>query len=309
MTAKNGAHAPTGSACPEKVEILFRGALQGVYGTLDWLPLADGSIHRFHVPGDRQGSRNGWYVLFADGVAAGAFGSWKVDQVHHWSSRGEVTAVEAEQMRQRVEQARRQREAERHQRQQQATEQAQHWWGNARRADPGHPYLVAKQIRPHGLRQRGGELLVPLYLDGVLVNLQRIGADGSKRFLRGGRVSGCYSTLGGISPGGRLYLCEGWATGASIHESTGDPVACAMNAGNLLPAGQVLKRRYPVAELIVAGDDDRLTEGNPGRSAANAAAVALAAQVVFPAWPADAPPHLTDFNDLAVWRASCNEPA
>ncbi|MDT4857115.1 hypothetical protein FQZ97_915290 [compost metagenome] len=82
-----------------------------------------------------------------------------------------------------------------------------------------------------------------------------------------------------------------------------------MNAGNLLPAGKALRLRYPDVELVVAGDDDRMTDGNPGRSAANAAAVALAGQVVFPVWPEGAPPHLTDFNDLAVWRTACNEPA
>ena len=283
--------------------ILFREALQGTYGALDWLPLADGAIHRFHVPGDRQGSHNGWYVLFADGVAAGAFGSWKAGEVHHWSSRGEVSAIEAEQMRQRIEQAKRQREAEQHQRQQQASEYAGWPWENARRADPSHPYLQAKQVRSYGLRQHRDELLVPLYLDGVLVNLQRIGADGGKRFLRGGRITGCYSTLGSISPGRRLYVCEGWATGASIHESSGSPVACAMNAGNLKPVALALRAKYgDLVELVIAGDDDRQTLGNPGRTAAMAAALAAGALVTFPDWPADAPPSLTDFNDLARWR-------
>lgn len=34
----------------------FRRALESVFGRLDWLPVADGHIHRFHVPGDRSGS-------------------------------------------------------------------------------------------------------------------------------------------------------------------------------------------------------------------------------------------------------------
>ena len=303
MTIKNGAIAPTGSACLEKVETLFREALQGAYGVLDWLPLADGAIHRFHVPGDRQGSCNGWYVLFADGVAAGAFGSWKAGDAHHWSSRGEVSATDVEQLRQRIDQARQQREAEQRQRQQQASEYAGWRWNNARRADPAHPYLQAKRIRSYGLRQHRDELLVPLYLDGALVNLQRIGADGGKRFLRGGRITGCYSPLGSITPGRRLYVCEGWATGASIHESSGSPVACAMNAGNLKPVAMALRAKYgDLVELVIAGDDDRQTLGNPGRTAAMATALAAGALVTFPDWPADAPPSLTDFNDLARWR-------
>jgi putative DNA primase/helicase len=303
MTMKNGANAPMASLGLEKVEQAFRGALQAVYGTLNWLPLADGVIHRFHVPGDRAGSVNGWYILFGDGTPAGAFGSWKTGEAHHWNGGGKVSSDGVNQIRERIEQARRQREAEQHQRQQQAAELSHRWWNSARRALPSHPYLQAKLVRSYGLRQRHGELLVPLYLDGVLANLQRIGASGSKRFLRGGRITGCYSPLGSIAPGQQLYICEGWATGASIHENTGSPVACAMNAGNLKPVALALRAKYgDLVELVIAGDDDRQTPGNPGRTAAVAAALAAGALVTFPDWPDNAPPSLSDFNDLARWR-------
>ncbi len=55
--------------------------------------------------------------------------------------------------------------------------------------------------------------------------------------------------LGVIASGQPLYLCEGWATGATLHAETGHPVACAMNAGNLLEAGRHLQRRHPEAVL------------------------------------------------------------
>ncbi|MGK8435915.1 toprim domain-containing protein [Ectopseudomonas hydrolytica] len=304
MIRKNGASAPTASLGLEKVEIAFRNALQEAFGRLDWLPLADGEIHRFHVPGDRAGSMNGWYVLYPDGIASGCFGSWKAGSSHTWSIREPASPLEAEQMRQRIEQTRRQREAEQHQRQQAAAERASRLWRDARRADPDHPYLVAKQVRPHALRQRGSELLVPLYHAGRLVNLQRIGPDGKKRFLPGGQVKGCYSPLGCIEPGQKLYICEGWATGATLHQHSGCAVACAMNAGNLLSVTQALRAKYPATDLVIAGDDDRQTEGNPGRTAAVAAAVAVGALVTFPAWPLGAPETLTDFNDLANWEAA-----
>jgi len=280
--------------------ILFRDALQTVYGPLDWLPVPDGDIHRFRVPDDKPGTLNGWYVLYLDGIASGAFGSWKAGGTHTWSSREPHNNREAEQVRQRIEQARRQREAEQHKRQLKAANLAQRWWRDARRADPGHAYLIAKGVRPHGLRQRGDELLVPLYAGGVLVNLQRIALDGGKRFLFGGRIKGTYAPLGRITPGKPLCVCEGWATGATLHES-GYTVACAMNAGNLKPVALALRAEYHTTEIIIAGDDDRLTEGNPGRTAANAAAAAVGGLVTFPEWPADAPLTLTDFNDLAAW--------
>lgn len=282
--------------------ILFRDALQSAYGPLDWLPLGDGDIHRFHVPGDKPSTLNGWYCLFADGITSGAFGSWKTGGTHTWCSREPMDAREAEQVRQRIEQARRQREAEQQRRQLKAADLAQRWWRDARRADPEHPYLVTKQVRPHALRQRGDELLVPLYVAGELVNLQRIAWDGSKRFLYGGRIKGAYSTLGRISPGTAICVCEGWATGATLHQDGGYTVACAMNAGNLKAVATALRVRYPYVEIIITGDDDRTTDGNPGRVAANAAALACRGLVTFPEWPAEAPPSLSDFNDLANWR-------
>lgn len=281
--------------------ILFREALQSVYGPLDWLPVPDGAIHRFRVPDDKPGTLNGWYVLYLDGIASGAFGSWKSGGASTWCIREPVDAHEAEQVRQRVEQARRQREAEQQRRQLKAANLAQRWWRDARRADPDHPYLITKGVRSHSLRQRRDELLVPLYSGGVLVNLQRIAPDGSKRFLFGGRIKGAYSPQGRITPGKPLCICEGWATGATLHES-GYTVACAMNAGNLKPVALALRAEYHTTEIIIAGDDDRRTEGNPGRTAANTAAAAVGGQVAFPEWPEGAPDDLTDFNDLANWK-------
>ena len=280
----------------------FRDALQMVYGPLDWLPEPDGQLHRFHVPGDRAGSNNGWYILHLGGVAVGIYGSWKDGGSHRWSSRAPADYREAEQLRQRIEQARRQREAEQHRRQQAAAEYANRLWRDARRADPGHPYLIAKGARPYALRQRGDVLLVPLTGGDHLVNLQRIKADGSKRFLFGGMVKGCYSSLGVITPGAPLYVCEGWATAATIHAETGAAVAAAMNAGNLLAVGQRLQRQHPDAVLIVAGDDDRQTEGNPGKTAATKAAATLGCGLVLPPWSGAEPLTLSDFNDLRQWR-------
>ncbi len=294
-------YAPASSQSPE---LSFLEAMRSTFGNLGFVPAADSILHRFHVPGDKSGTLNGWYVLFADGIASGHFGSWKVGVVHHWSSREPVDHLEAQLVRQCIEQTRRQREAEQQQRNQAAAEYANRLWRDARRADAGHPYLTAKGCRPYDLRQIGDVLLVPLYHKGELVNLQRIGGDGSKRFLSGGRVKGCYSPLGIITADQPLYLCEGWATGATLYAETGSAVACAMNSGNLLETGRHLQRRHPEAVLIVAGDDDRQTEGNPGKAAAVKAASTLGCGLILPPWTGVEPLILSDFNDLANWRAA-----
>jgi putative DNA primase/helicase len=283
--------------------MMFLDKLAATFGPLDFVPVADGKPHRFHVPGDRSRTLNGWYVLHMDGNPCGLFGSWKDSgNWHKWSSRQPADRLEALLISQRIEQARHQHEAEQHQRQSRAAEYAARLWRDARRADPAHPYLSQKGCQPHTLRQHGDVLLVPLTRDGQLVNLQRIKPDGDKRFLFGGMVTGVCSVLGIITSGKPLYLCEGWATGATIHERTRAAVACAMNAGNLLAAGKRLQHQNPDAVLIVAGDDDRMTLGNPGRTYATKAAVQLSCGLVFPDWPAHAPLTLTDFNDLRQWR-------
>lgn len=285
--------------------ILFRDSMQSVIGKIDFVPEGDGQIHRFHVPGDKPGTLNGVYCLHVDAIASGWYGTWKDGgHWHTWSARKPADSLQAELIRKRNEQAKRQHEVERRQRNQAAAEYANRLWCDARRADPGHPYLIAKGCRPYNLRQKGNVLLVPLTLNGQLVNVQRIHPDGSKRFLSGGRVKGCYSPLGIITADQPLYLCEGWATGATLHAETGHPVACAMNCGNLLEVGRHLQRRHPSAVLIFAADDDRQTEGNPGKTAATAAAAALGCGLILPPWPADAPMTLTDFNDLRHWQES-----
>jgi putative DNA primase/helicase len=280
----------------------FWNAMQAVFGRAVPLPLPDGRFHRFYVSGDHPGSLNGWYVLHLDGIASGSFGSWKLGATHKWRCRMPANPVEAKLIAQRTEQARRQREVEQHRRQQTAAEYARDLVSDAGPAAPNHPYLVAKGVKPHNLRQRGELLLVQLYFNGKLVNLQQISPNGSKRFLSGGMVKGCYSPLGIIKPGQPLYICEGWATAATIYEEIGAAVACAMTASNLQAVGEYLHRRYPEAVPIFAGDDDRLTSGNPGRTAAIRAAEALGCGLVLPPWPDDAPQNLSDFNDLRQWR-------
>ncbi|RRV11019.1 topoisomerase [Stutzerimonas xanthomarina] len=287
--------------------MLFREAMAATFGPLDFLPIPDGQIHRFRVPGDRAGSRNGAYALYLDGIASGWFGSWKDGGWQPWSSRKPADHLEADMIAKRIEQARRQREAEQRQRQQVAAAEAVGLWAVAEPADPDHPYLARKGCHPHALRQLGDVLLVPLYLGRQLVNLQRIHLDGTKkRFLPGGQVTGCYSPLGRLEEGQRIFVCEGWATGATIHEYNGAAVACAMYATNLFAVGDRLRLAYPDNPLVMAGDDDRETEaegkGNPGRTAATKAAAVLGCELVFPNWSGDEPLELSDFNDLRQWR-------
>ena len=136
-----------------------------------------------------------------------------------------------------------------------AKQQALAMWQHATLANQEHSYLVKKQVLAYGLRQsKSGNLLVPVCFSGEIVNLQQITHYGKKLFLTGGQVKGCYSPIGRVVTGQRLYICEGWATGATLHQHTGNAVACALNAGNLKAVALALRARYgDTVEIVIAG--------------------------------------------------------
>ncbi len=261
----------------------------------------DGELHRFHVEGDRRGTLNGWYCLHTDGRAAGIFGSWKTGFRSTWAADGKrLNDTEHEAFAEQIRAARTKVQAERRAEHEARATEARAIWTAAVPANPTHPYLLAKGVQAHGLRQAGAALVVPLFdMHGLLWNVQRILPAGDKRF-RPGRAGGLYSPIGDLTNPTLLLICEGWATGATLHEESGHPVLCAMNAGNLLPVAKAARDSWPDADLLICADNDRKTEGNPGLTAATAAAKETGARLAVPEFPEDAIG--SDFNDLANLR-------
>jgi hypothetical protein len=76
--------------------------------------------------------------------------------------------------------------------QREAAVYAQQLLDQASSADPAHPYLVRKRIAPEQLSQWQGALLVPMFdAEGAIWNIQRIAADGRKRFSTAGGRPDC----------------------------------------------------------------------------------------------------------------------
>lgn len=264
---------------------------------------ADGALHRFSPTG-RRGDMAAWYVLHADGIPAGVFGCWRSGLVQTWCAKADsaMTPSERDAMRQRVRDAKAQRDAEHQQRQHLAREAAQARWAAAGAVAhaQAHAYLLTKGVQAYGLRIEGdvgtGQLLVPMRdTTGTMHSLQTIAATGTKRFLAGGRVHGCYHAVGQV--GAALVICEGYATAASVHMATGLAVAAAFSASNVPNVARALRQKYPGLPLVLAGDDDYATEGNPGLTVARHAAMAVGGSVVLPQFPGRRA-GATDFNDL-----------
>ncbi len=252
----------------------------------------DGKLHRFHVEGDRPGSKNGAYVLYGDGLSAGWFGCWKRQISETWCAKADqqMTAVERAEFARRMNEARKARETEEQARQAESRNRAAAIWQAAPSAPGDHPYLVKKSVKSHGLRLHKGLLIIPLHdSNGSLHSLQFIDDDGNKRFLSGGRKKGCYFALG--SPVESLCIVEGYATAASIYESTGFPVAVAFDAGNLMAVALALRAKFLEIKITLCADNDAATPGNPGLTKARQAAAAVGAYLAVP-------PCVGDFNDF-----------
>jgi putative DNA primase/helicase len=222
------------------------------------------------------------------------------DPVCHWCAKTDTAMTQAERDTQQAQQRamKAQREADKAAAQQSAATDAAQRLAAATPCTQ-HPYLTTKGVQAHGVKvDAGGALIVPMRdTAGQLHSLQTIQPDGDKRFLFGGRVNGCYHSIGKKSVD-VLIMGEGYATCASIHEATGYPVVVAFNGGNLKAVAPALRAKYPDLRIIIAADDDHQTEGNPGMTKAQAAAQAVGAGVAVPTFPAGRPDKATDFNDL-----------
>ena len=144
-------------------------------------------------------------------------------------------------------------------------------------------------IREGGENFPAGSLVVVLTDEaGALVNVQLIRGDGTKRYLAGGQKAGAYHRIDG---GELIAVVEGYATGLSVHLAIGATVYCAMDCGNLAAVAQIARRQHPKARILLCGDNDEGTQGNPGKLKAEQAAVAIGGLVALP------PEFSGDWND------------
>lgn len=134
-----------------------------------------------------------------------------------------------------------------------------------------------------------GSIAVPLRdAEGKLWSLQAINDQGTKLFPKYGRKSGCFHLVCSVEDSDVLAVAEGYATAATVHMATEWPVVVAVDSGNLLPVARTLRELYPQVRLVIAGDDDPTKPGNPGRTKAEAAALAVGGVAVFPVIPGEA---------------------
>ena len=164
---------------------------------------------------------------------------------------------------------------------------AQTYWNQAEEC-PSHPYADKKGLDTVGLKKYKGRLLVPAYdATGKLSSVQNITKDGSKKFLAGYAMSGCWYTLPGDDV---LVVAEGWATAQSIYLATGHTAIVAFSSSGFIKVPPLLRKKYPDARIILAPDND---ESQDAVKKAMQAARKCGCEIIVPEVEDG-----SDFNDL-----------
>lgn len=188
-----------------------------------------------------------------------------------------------------------QRHEEREKERAHAIQVARKKWSAAEAADPDHPYLVRKQVKPHMLRQEGDSLLIPVYgKDGQIQSVQTIGPDGEKLFAGGIKNAKGETGMGPPMKGGRLNLgicigrtivAEGYATAESISQAMPDCVRIGFSKSGVIDMVRELHENGQ--SVAIAADRNALV-----------AMLELGKELGVPVY-APPEPH-DDFNDLHV---------
>jgi len=261
----------------------------------------DGKIHRFNS-GDEQGNTC-WYVLYRpDPIPAGAFGCWRRNISEKWHDKkvaSETSKEDYKSLQKKFADADAKRDTDERERHERKSKEINALISKLKPASKDHLYLQSKKVSSCGQLMDDGEgsLMMPLTdINGKVWTYQTIDAFGDKLFAPGGRIKGCMFIMGDMAEG-PIIICEGYATGASIHEATGWPVVCAMNCGNLKPVAISVRGKYQDRTIVIAADDDRKTPGNPGLTKAKEAAETIRGIIAVP--DLSMLDTGSDFNDLA----------
>ncbi|HII3073358.1 TPA: DUF927 domain-containing protein [Citrobacter freundii] len=148
-------------------------------------------------------------------------------------------------------------------------------------------YLIAKGLSGFTFPiLTDGSILLPLVDEsGFVTAAQTITPMGEKRLLTGSAKRGAYHAVNAPESPQSVLIAEGLATALSVHLMRPDALTvAAIDAGNLLPVAEVMRRKLPDAEIIIAADNDHHEDGqiNTGVEAAEKAALSVAGAVSLP---------------------------
>jgi putative DNA primase/helicase len=232
-----------------ELDVAFRRHMESFDLELPGEIICDGGLHRLGTK-DKPRGLDGAYIGHLDPPASCWCMNHRTQESGTWTAKStrELTPGEREALKRRIEHDRAARAKATAGLHAEKAALAGSIFEGAPACPDDHPYLVRKGVPALGdLRlARDGRIIVPVWNErGEIQSLQFIAEDGQKRFMTGGKMAGGYFPI--KAPGdktGPLYVCEGYATGATVHLATGATVLCAFNAGNLKAVAEMARRFY-----------------------------------------------------------------
>lgn len=242
-----------------------------------------------------------WAIELSDNGYA--FGDWTIPKDYHCVFDSKSTNVSLPKRRAIMQKLREQHEKERQfvqERKQKLSELATKLCIGHGNTPVEHTYLIKKQIScPADVTydHRLNALLIPMYdVHGKIWSVQTIFSDGTKRFMPGARKKGCLYPFGDIASAGKLIICEGFATAASIFEAIGIPTIAAFDAGNIYHVVHDLIFKYPTKEIIIGADNDWESQRNTGYETAKKVAMDYHIRAIV---PQNLKTGMSDWNDIS----------
>lgn len=279
----------------------------------------DGRKHRYSIDGaDRKAkNKHGEMKVYPDEWPSGYVHDYKNDLHYTWSmyKKGEHrrTEFDDEEYRKKRREEQEKRSAEEKAEKAEAVRNAARKWDAATAPKEGaglHPYLKRKGLRGYyGAKVLDKKIVIPIRsVSGALMSVQTIDSDGAKMFVKHAPMRGGFFALerGGDTSGrvkpeaagsNMIFLAEGFATAATIHEATGLRVLVCFDCHNMVTVADDVRRSGYIGRVIIAADNDRGSEGNPGLSAAEKIREEFGYVYVYPDF-ADGEKG-TDWNDYA----------
>lgn len=272
--------------------------------------ILDGKIHRFSVDSN-DSKKSGWYLGFQNHTRKTGeifyvvvYGNYKTGDKFTFQSNVSLKPEDKKVIEDQIKKAKKHQDADRKKIHEETAIEVEKEFSSLQKEGECN-YLKKKLLSDTldlGIKfDSKNNIYVPLLdIDGKIWSYQRIQDDGSKYFHSSARIKECFHVLGNIESSDKVFVCEGFATGASIFLATNHPTVITFQASNLLSVSKALKNKYKEKSFIICGDDDIFNETNIGREKAEEAAKACLGKVIFPEFKNLIDKKTTDFSDLHI---------
>lgn len=220
----------------------------------------DGSIHRFKMtPKDQK--QSGFYILFRNSFGlAGTIGNFQDDiKINVKGHDRPLSPLEFAMVERQIKESQEKHLVEQEKEWIKVAENVKAVWDNADELGLDNWYIQKKKLKnTHGAKlYKDNIVITPMYDEnGKLWSLERIIPGEGKKAWFGGKKNGNFWIIGDTTKCKEIVIVEGYATGVTIFEETGIPVAISYGSGGIVPVAKKIHNMFHDKSITIAADND-----------------------------------------------------